>query len=147
MSEQEDIDKQRGEHAWSIVEEGNLQTLDQAKAFARNWIVTAMQHAANEAFYRDDRDRLAREIRDVMPVIAMLSRDNAQLTETLTLAQARGTALIVDLQSARFKLGELYKAWPHWQCPKCRTFNGEGRFVQEVCRGVGCGEPRPTEVP
>ena len=52
-TEQEQIDKTRTKHADEIVAAQNLDTLEGARIFARNWIVTAMQHCANENYWRE----------------------------------------------------------------------------------------------
>lgn len=58
MKTQEEIDKERRQMAEEIVRGQNLTTLEEAKEFATRWIVTAAQHAANEEYYRGERDKL-----------------------------------------------------------------------------------------
>jgi hypothetical protein len=52
---------ERRKMAEEIVAAQNLTTLEEAKEFATAWIETAAFHAANEEFYRTERDRLLAE--------------------------------------------------------------------------------------
>ena len=56
-TEQEKIDDERGVMADEIIRAQNLTNLEDAKRFARNWIMTAAQETANAAFYRGERDK------------------------------------------------------------------------------------------
>lgn len=66
------IDAGRREMARGIVEgqwqAGPLPT-DAAKQFAEDWIVTAAQHAANEEYYRGERDTLYRLVIEVVAAL------------------------------------------------------------------------------
>ncbi len=141
-----DLDAKRRAQAQQIVEAARLDTLQRAQAFACAWVMSALKATADEAFMHDSRDEARRELAETTAVLARVTRDNAQLTVHLTDAQQRGSSLMIELQAARFKLRQLYEAWPHWQCPApCHTFNGEAKVRQEVCRA--CGAARPKDVP
>lgn len=62
IKQQADTDASRREMAREIVEGQNPRTLDDAKQFAENWIVTAAQYAANEAYLSGERDKLLAEL-------------------------------------------------------------------------------------
>lgn len=49
---QAEIDAGRRKLAAETVENQQLATLEDAKRFAQNWIETAMQHCANEEYWR-----------------------------------------------------------------------------------------------
>lgn len=65
MKTQEEIDKGRREMAEKIVADRNLTTLEEAKGFATEWIITAAQHLANEEYFRGERDALLERIKQV----------------------------------------------------------------------------------
>jgi hypothetical protein len=58
---QAEIDRGRRMTAHQVVEDRKLETLEDAKQFAEKWIVSSMQHVANEEYYRTERDRLLAE--------------------------------------------------------------------------------------
>jgi hypothetical protein len=56
IDEQHRIDADRGQMADKIVADAPLADLAAARRFARGWIITAAQHAANEEYYRGQLD-------------------------------------------------------------------------------------------
>jgi hypothetical protein len=52
VEEQRQIDQKRRETARETVAAQPLANIEEARRFAENWIVTAMQHAANEEYWR-----------------------------------------------------------------------------------------------
>jgi ADP-ribose pyrophosphatase YjhB (NUDIX family) len=62
-ADQKRIDAQREAMADEIVAGQNIQTVEEGRRFARAWIITAAQHAANEAYYRKNRDEMFRAIK------------------------------------------------------------------------------------
>jgi hypothetical protein len=56
LAEQRQIDAQRARMADEIVAGQQLDSLEEAKRFARGWIITAAQHSTNEEYYRKQRD-------------------------------------------------------------------------------------------
>jgi hypothetical protein len=64
---QAEIDEDRSAMAQAIVDGQRLENIDDAKRFARAWIVTAAQHATNEAYYHDRRDALLRLLVELRP--------------------------------------------------------------------------------
>lgn len=69
MEEQKRIDAGRTQMAQEIVDgqaAGRPEmTVDDWKAFARNWIETAAQHATNESYYREQRDAAVRALKQI----------------------------------------------------------------------------------
>jgi hypothetical protein len=61
-AEQRRIDADREAMADEILAGQHVTSLDEALRFARSWIVTAAQYAANADYYRDERDRLLRVV-------------------------------------------------------------------------------------
>jgi hypothetical protein len=59
-AEQRRIDADREAMADEILAGQHVTSLDEALRFARSWIVTAAQYAANADYYRDERDKLLR---------------------------------------------------------------------------------------
>jgi hypothetical protein len=62
ITEQRQIDARRNAMAEEIIAEQRVTSLEEALQLARSWIVTAAQHAANEDYYRGERDKLLRVI-------------------------------------------------------------------------------------
>ena len=62
--------------------------------------------------------------------IAFLVEEQKTLEATLRGAQEKGTRLHDALVEAK-------KAWPHWICSQCRTFNGESKQPRLACRACG----------
>ena len=62
VARQRETNKRRGEMADEIIAGFGTATVDEWKRFARAWIVTAAQHAANEEYYRGERDAAIREL-------------------------------------------------------------------------------------
>lgn len=58
FNEQREIDAKRAAMADEIVAGQRVETVEEGRRFARAWIITAAQHAANEDHYRAERDRL-----------------------------------------------------------------------------------------
>lgn len=56
------IDADRARMADGIVAGQSIQTVEEGRLFARNWIVTAAQHAANEEYYRGLLDRIGESL-------------------------------------------------------------------------------------
>ena len=62
---QAEIDMDRSAMAQSIVDGQKLDSLGDAKRFAKGWIETAARHADNEAYYHGERDALLRLLVEV----------------------------------------------------------------------------------
>jgi|SRR5580692_1578239 hypothetical protein len=62
LSEQARIDSDRAAMADEIVAGQRIDTTEDGRRFSRAWIITAAQHAANETYYRGERDRLLQVI-------------------------------------------------------------------------------------
>ncbi len=78
MRTQEEINEDRRTMAQAVVDQQRLETLDDAKRFARGWIETAAQHADNEAYYHDERDALLRLIVEICPLLREQSAESAR---------------------------------------------------------------------
>jgi predicted metal-dependent HD superfamily phosphohydrolase len=76
-ADQRQRDADRAAMADEIVEGQRITTVEEGKRFAKAWIVTAAQHAANEEYYRGERDKLLR----ATPANAWLQDQWTQLTE------------------------------------------------------------------
>ena len=77
------------------------------------------EFAYNEVIEDSRQTMRARERQAMDRVIAMLRG-----------AQEKGTRLHDALVEAK-------KAWPHWICSQCRTFNGESKQPRLACRACG----------
>lgn len=72
FADQQRIDAKREKMADELIANQHVTSLDEALRFARSWIITAAQYAANADYYRDERDKLRR----------VLSLANDQLFES-----------------------------------------------------------------
>jgi hypothetical protein len=82
--EQKILDAQRGKMADEIVAGQNITTVEEGKRFARAWIVTAAQHAANEEYYRGQRDAVVDTLKEA---IGMLKKIAEQRDEAISTVQ------------------------------------------------------------
>jgi hypothetical protein len=81
---QEEIDAKIRAKAKKIVAEQKLETIEQARQFCENWIVTASQHLDNERFYRKECDKLQTEIDvlkkgSIQQIIGLLENASTQV--------------------------------------------------------------------
>ena len=112
---------------------------------------------------------LAMQAIERLELVERRNGDITQLTEQVTSLQERCSVLLNALRAARSSCecrccggtvtlaatcgtchvsvsvripqpGDL--VMPGWTCG-CGTFNGQGRFQQDHCRNVHCGQPRP----
>jgi hypothetical protein len=60
-ADQRQRDADRAAMADEIVAGQRITTVEEGQRFAKAWIVTAAQHAANEEYYRGERDKLLRK--------------------------------------------------------------------------------------
>ena len=120
-----------------------MQTLEQAKAFARNWIVTAMQAVADARYSQDRHTELGEELAVLSRTFGRMVRASEALSAKVTDLQENGTKLMLRIQAQASELERLRQAWPHWECPSCRAFNGEVKAPLPTCRA--CGHPNPED--
>jgi len=83
VAEQRRRDADRAAMANEIVDEQRITTVEEGKRFAKAWIETAAQHAANEEYYRKERDKLQHVIDRARRQLAESSA-NTGLTFDLT---------------------------------------------------------------
>ena len=92
-AEQRRLDAERAAMANEIVDGQRITTVEEGKRFAKAWIETAAQHAANEEYYRKERDKLQHVIDRARRQLAESSA-NTGLTFDLTVRT------VVELLSA-----------------------------------------------
>lgn len=92
VAEQRRLTANREAMADEIVAGQQITSLEEALRFARSWIVTAAQHAANEDYHRDERDKLLR----VIQIASQQIRDSRSVAALETLRSVAGEMVLLE---------------------------------------------------